>query len=214
MAGMSIGARCYLHLAPLIGWLPGRLAALHRAIWLGLLDSQALNEVTRFQYSSSSGFGAEGHNLAGLWPWEADTIRKYLADCPNVLVAGAGGGREAIALAQLGYNVTAFDFCETLTAACRRHIANAGITARVLDAPPDGLPDDLGVYDGMIAGRGFYHHIPGRGRRIAFLEGCRTHIVPGGPLFLSDFFTPNSRKVDPISGYFASQTLSATSAQP
>jgi hypothetical protein len=162
---------------------------LYRAIRLGLLDSCALNEITRRQYSDPNGFESAEHNLGGLWPWEQDVVRRFFADRVNVLVAGAGGGREAIALVRQGFDVTAFDFCGALTKACRSHLADAGLEARVLDAPPDSLPSELSVYDGIYAGRGFYHHIPGRSRRVAFLKGCRRVTVPGSPFFLSDFFT-------------------------
>ena len=65
----------------------------------------------------------------------------------------------------------------------------ARCSAIVLDAPPDGLPEGLGVYEALFIGRGFYHHIPGRMRRVAFLEACRKCLKIGGPIFLSDFFT-------------------------
>jgi 2-polyprenyl-3-methyl-5-hydroxy-6-metoxy-1,4-benzoquinol methylase len=188
-AGMSQSARYYRRFAACLAWLPGRAGALHRAIWLGLLDSRALNEITRLQYSDPNGFESAEHNFGGLWPWEQDVLRRFFADRVDVLVAGAGGGREAIALARQGCHVTAFDFCSALTTACRSHLAQAGLKSRVLDAPPDTLPSELSVYDGIYAGRGFYHHIPGRSRRVAFLKGCRRVTVPGAPLFLSDFFT-------------------------
>jgi cyclopropane fatty-acyl-phospholipid synthase-like methyltransferase len=124
-----------------------------------------------------------------------------------VLVAGAGGGREAIALARQGCHVTAFDFCQALTRACRRHLAQAGLEARVLDAPPDALPSGLSVYDGIYAGRGFYHHIPGRSRRVAFLQACRRVTVPGAPLFLSDFFTRSTNDRSHAKTFFISNAI-------
>jgi SAM-dependent methyltransferase len=169
--------------------LPSRLLALYRAIRLGSLDSQGLTEITRLHYQRPNGFEAEAHNLSGLWPWESEVVGSYLERRPRLLVAGAGGGREAIALARLGHAVTAFDFCDALVAACRRNMERAGVKGRVLDAPPDRLPPELGIYDGIVAGRGFYHHIPGRARRIAFLRSCHQHLTAGGPLFISDFFT-------------------------
>jgi SAM-dependent methyltransferase len=106
-----------------------------------------------------------------------------------VLVAGAGGGREVIALAQLGHEVTAFDSSPRLADACRRNLELAGYSAVVLDALPSRLPDGLGTFDGVLIGRGVYHHISGRGRRIEFLEGCLAHLSAGSPIIVSDFFT-------------------------
>lgn len=186
-------ARRYLRAAAHLAPLPPRPRAALQALWLGLMDAEALNEVTHLSYSGGTGFDSEEHNLGGLWPWEEEVVRTHLGDCRTILVAGAGGGREAIALSRLGYEVTAFDFCSTLTAACRRHCDQSDPAVRVLDAPPDALPEGLGLYDGVVAGRGFYHHILGRRRRIGFLRGCREHLAAGGPLFLSDFFTRGDR---------------------
>jgi SAM-dependent methyltransferase len=190
----------YLSLLQVFRWptrIPKTLASLiwmagsvWRAIWLGLLDSEELNQVTRAYYMGSSGFEEQDFNVyQGLWPWEASAHDNHLKGYERVLVAGAGGGREVIALARLGHEVTAFDFSTYLTEACRRNLLRAGCSAHVLDAPPNGLPNGLDMYDALWIGRGFYHHIPGRMRRISFLEECRKSLVPGASIFMSDFFT-------------------------
>src|SRR5699024_10154821 len=104
-------------------------------------------------------------------------------------VAGAGGGREVIALARLGYHVTAFDSSPYLTAACRHNLEKAGCTAQILNAPPDQFPRRLDVYDALLIGRGCYHHIPGCRRRIEFLKEGRFWLNSGAPIPLSDFCT-------------------------
>lgn len=170
--------------------------SLWQALWLGLLATDDLNGITWSYYVSKSGFESEDFNIQqGLWSWEADAVRNYFKDCKRVLIAGAGGGREVIALVRLGHEVTAFDFSPYLTTGCRRNLEKAGYSALVLDAPPDGLPEGLGMYDAVLIGRGFYHHIPGRKRRIAFLKACRACLKVGDPIILADFFTrdANSR---------------------
>lgn len=198
MASISKRVRLYRQFIASSGWLPQKPLALLQAVWLGLLDAETLNEVTRSGYADqdAAGFGSEEGNLQGFWPWELDAVQTHFGGCRHVLVAGAGGGREAIALARLGFEVTAFDFCEGLNVACRRNLDKAQLTARVLDAPADRLPDGLGLFDGILVGRGFYHHIPGRNRRVMFLEQCRAHIKADAPLLLSDFFT----RTEPSSG--------------
>lgn len=160
------------------------------ALWLGMLDADTLNEITRVYYMGESGFEAEDFNInQGLWPWEAELIKNHFQGNEHVLVAGAGGGREVIALARLGYRVTAFDFSSHLTEACRLNLDKSGCIARVLEAPPDGIPEGLETHDALLVGRGFYHHIPGRLRRIAFLKACMACLAVGAPVILSDFFT-------------------------
>ena len=199
VAKISRGARLYLAGSRSLSWfrlskpfagLAWRVQALWGAIWLGLLDAERLNEITRFYYMGMSGFDEEEFNIRqGLWSWEATAIRNYLRGHRRVLVAGAGGGREVIALARLGHEVTSFDFSTHLTAACRRNLQKAGCTARVLDAPADKFPDGLDVYDALLIGRGFYHHIPRRKRRVEFLKAGRDRLESGAPILLSDFFT-------------------------
>jgi SAM-dependent methyltransferase len=199
---MKISKRVQLYLlgSRLLGWLSRapkpfskfvwRAQSLWQAIWLGLLDAEGLNEITRFYYMDTSEFEEEEFNIRqGLWPWETKAIRNYLKGRKRVLVAGAGRGREVIALARLGYKVTAFDSSSYLTAACRRNLQKAGCTAQVLDASPDQFPKRLDLYDALLIGRGCYHHIPGRRRRVEFLKEGRFWLNSGAPILLSDFFT-------------------------
>ena len=43
------------------------------------------------------------------------------------------------------------------------------------------------LFDGLIIGRGVYHHIPGRENRVKFLTACRHQIKDDAPFFLGDF---------------------------
>lgn len=191
MAITSRRANLYLRSRQLLAWLPQKPLALVRAVWLGLLDADSLDRITLASYAGqgADGFESKAFNFQGLWPWELDAVQTCFSGCRQILVAGAGGGREVIALARLGFQVTAVDFCTDLTDACRRHLHEAGLVARVLDAPPDRLPEGLDHVDGILVGRGFYHHIPCRARRIAFLRQCREHVRDDAPLLISDFFT-------------------------
>ena len=182
--------RLYITSCKALGWLPAKLLVLHRAVWLGLLDADAMTEITRLDYMGRSGFDDEAWNLnTGLWPWEAVAVQESFAHGARLLVVGAGGGREVIALARQGFQVTACDFSIDLTEACRRNLAKARLAAVVLEMPPNGLPADIGPFDGVLVGRGFYHHIPTTGRRIAFLKACRSVLTDSAPLLLSDFHT-------------------------
>ncbi len=180
--------RIFLALSTRWDWLPQTLRAAHMAIWLGILDEDDLNVVTAGSYDVSSDFGSQSHNLRGFFTEEEKVVRKLFPGTQSLLVAAAGGGREAIALAREGYEVTAFDSSEALTIACRANIIKAGVKATILDASPDSVPKGLGLYDGLLVGRGAYHHIPGRRRRIRFLKKCWAHLTHDAPVFLDDFF--------------------------
>ena len=165
------------------------LRFLWQAVWVGLLDADTLNGITWSHCMRDSAFEAEDFNIRrGVWPWEAAAVQGHFGGHGRVLVAGAGGGREVVAFARLGYDVTAFDFSPYLTAACRRNLEKVGYAARVFDAPPDGLPNTLDHHDALLIGRGFCHHIPGRSRRVAFLRACRGCPDACDPIIHSDFF--------------------------
>lgn len=180
--------RIFLGISNRTDWLPRKLKALHMAVWLGSLDAPDLNDVTGACYGTSSDFGGEKHNLRGFFNGEETVPMRIFPGCRSLLVAAAGGGREAIALAKSGFEITAFDSSEALIKNCRNNVAKAGVEARILHSRPDDIPDDLGIYDGLVVGRGAYHHIPGRRSRIRFLEKCREHLAPNSPVFLNDFF--------------------------
>jgi SAM-dependent methyltransferase len=186
--------RLYRRFQAATSWMPAKPLMLLQAIWLGLLDADALNDITHASYEvdAHEGFAQETFNFQGLWPWEHSAVQSAFRGCRSVLIAGAGGGREPIALALLGFEVTAFDFCAELTFACRRYLEKANLVAHVLDAQSDRVPGGLGRFDAILVGRGFYHHIPNRARRIAFLRQCRRHIRTDAPVLIADFFTRQS----------------------
>jgi len=175
-----------------------RLLFIPRALWLGFFNADQLNEITRYGYEYLSGFEREDFNIQqGLWDWEEKVVQTHLLKCKHILVTGAGGGREVIALARRGISVKGIDFSRNLVNSCIENISKAGVNARVFVCPPEGFPVELAedFFDGIVIGRGFYHHIPERKRRIAFLTDCWSRMENGSPLFLSDFFTrsENSR---------------------
>ena len=157
------------------------------ALWLGVLDRPDLNAITAASYNSDSGFDSEEHNCSGLLPWEDSVIQQYFNGGQALLVAAAGGGREVIALTQQGFDITGFDCDPTLIAACHKHLLKTGCSARLHVAEPDRVPVGLGMYDGVIVGRGAYHHLFGRSTRIHFLSALRQHIGEGAHIFIEDF---------------------------
>ncbi|WP_309601858.1 class I SAM-dependent methyltransferase [Sphingomonas sp.] len=176
--------------------LPGAIRAAYSLAWLRLLDHRDLDDLTMLSYanSSGSGFASEAHNIAGLHAWEEATFREMLLGCLQVLVAGAGGGREMITLARMGHKVTGFDASDDLAEACRANLTTAGVTATMINAGPGAVPDGQGRFDALVIGRGVYHHIPGRAKRIAFLRACATLLIDRAPLIMGDVLTRQEHK--------------------
>jgi 2-polyprenyl-3-methyl-5-hydroxy-6-metoxy-1,4-benzoquinol methylase len=121
---------------------------------------------------------------AYLFPFEEEAVREKFPKPPaRILVGGAGGGREPLALAEMGYEVVAFDPTRPL------------ITALARQAPPNvsALPgsyeemDELfgegERFDAAIVGWGSFSHLRDEETRIATLRSFAR--VTDGPILVS-----------------------------
>jgi SAM-dependent methyltransferase len=117
-----------------------------------------------------------------LFPWEEQVVRERFPPPPGrVLVGGAGGGREALALAELGYEVVAFDPSETLV---RALAGRSGITAF-----PGGY-EQLGAmfgpdesFDAVVLGWGSFSHLRSERDRLETLRAAAR--LTDGPILVS-----------------------------
>jgi hypothetical protein len=172
------------------------LDVLQHALWLGLLDNRHLDEVGRGYFTHSDKYGDEkygetDYNLSGLQRWEKRVVANHYPPGASILIAAAGGGREPIALARMGYQVDAFDSTPMLAQACQRIMGRERLPGKVFVAGPGSVPEDIAnCYDGIVIGWGGYMHIPGRQNRVRFLSALRDRARAGAPLLLSFFCRP------------------------
>ncbi len=185
-----------------INRLPDWAPPLYSAVWMHLLDARDLDQITLSSYATDfgAGFDTAHHNQNGLWPWEEAAFARHIAPASRILVAGAGGGREMIWLARMGHDVVGFDASEDLVEACRVNLAQAGVSARVEWVPAGQVPMPSRTFDAVIVGRGVYHHIARRARRIAFLTALSAHLKPDAPLLLGEFLTRDDAPAKGASG--------------
>lgn len=172
--------------------LVSALQALHQGLWLGLLDNRDLDRLAAYQYGRWPAYCDVDYNASGLRAWEVEAIGAHFAPGGALLVAGAGGGREVVALARMGYTVDGFDCVGSLVESARTTLTRLGVEAGLYEAPPGGVPTGLGRYTGVVVGWGAYMHIPGSAQRVAFLRELRRHVDAGAPLLVS-FFTREGR---------------------
>lgn len=169
----------------------GGLSVLHQGLWLGLMDDAHLVRTTMLHYSKSEMYTDREHNLYGLFDWEQAAIAAHFAGCRKILVGSAGAGREVIALAKAGFEVTAFECNPELARRARELLTQENQALEFLDAPPSGLPKGLsGGFDGAILGWAALSHIPGSAARVQMLKALGGQLRREAPLLVS--FLPRS----------------------
>jgi len=124
----------------------------------------------------------------GLDRQEEHFISHYLKERAKCLVLACGGGREPIALAKLGYQVTGIDasapliekakqYAESVSLPCTFHVGN------ILSL---SLPN--GKYDALFLSQVMYSAIPTKAARIRFLKSLHSFLEREGLLYL-EFYT-------------------------
>lgn len=137
-------------------------------------------------------YAGDAHNLRGLFDWEARVIPRFFPPGGALLVLAAGGGREVLALARLGYRVDGYECHPGLVMAARRLLERERVAARVGLVPRDAAPETGRTFDGVIVGWSAYMLVQGRARRVALLRGLRARVGAGAPILLSFFHREGS----------------------
>lgn len=187
----SLRVRGYIRTRDWVEGLVSVLKAVHQGLWLGLLDRSSQSELTSYYYSSadksarSVDYSDAKFNLQGLWPWETAALDGYFASCQSILVASAGGGREALALSVRFPRIEAFECNPQLFESLKTLARKQDGKIRTFAAMPDSVPSGLGRHDGAVLGWCAYIHILGRLQRVRFLKRLHRHLEPGAPLLLS-----------------------------
>jgi hypothetical protein len=144
-------------------------------------------------FRAASRYRSAEDQQRGLFPFEERALEAYFPTPPaRLLVPGAGGGRELVALAKRGFTMDALEPVGDLVAAARRVVdpAQVRIEERSLQ---EWTAAPSGHYDGVFTGWGMWTHILGFHERIRALEAFR-RACPRGPVLLS--FWSNTRLFD------------------
>ncbi len=155
--------------------------------WLGVLDRKTLQRIDQFYYEERSMYADPDYNRSGLMDWEQQAVQTHFQKCKRLLLIGAGGGREVLALHRLGYEVDAYECHPKLLAAAQRLCQEEGTVATVRFAPRDQAIASNVTYDGAVIGWGAYTLIQGRARRTALLSAVRQQLADDAPLLVSFF---------------------------
>lgn len=179
----------------MVGRVVSGAVTAHQGWWLGLLDDIDLVHASAEYYARNDRYTDEAHNTSGLLPWEVEALERDFPRHGRVLVLGAGGGREVLALEQRGFIVEAFDCHPKLVEYGKHLLRKLGMNARLGLIGENQVPA-IGGFDAAIVGWGAYMHVPGRARRVRFLRDIHKALVPGGAVLLSFFVRQGTGRRD------------------
>lgn len=161
--------------------------------WLGILNQKTMYLIDEYYYDNQKMYRWEEYNKAGFWEWEKKVIDEYFHECTSLLLLGAGGGREVLALSKLGYEVDGCECNPQLVKFANELIEKEELDSRVKLVERDASLDNGKLYDGIIIGWGAYMLIQGREKRIALLKNLRNQMNENSPVLLSFFSQSGNR---------------------
>ena len=206
------GARL-VHSTTLIDRAYRRFDHLRSLLVLAFASESFLEAHCKLAYSAATTYRADSPDFRrGFFLWERQAVRDFFPAPPaRVLLGGAGGGREAYALIEMGYTVVAFDPAPVLAASMREkaRAEYSGLLDAycagyedlpIMPATPDSPPVDLGKlppFDAAILGWSSFSHLILDSARIAALTGFAA--LTRGPLLVS-YFSEQAQLVPVPSG--------------
>lgn len=201
-------------------WQPGRmpdsstpgLKAINRSrvierIYRRLDALRSLAVVAFASEATLDGFNAAAYGTAGrydpdseayvssLYPWEEAAIERHFPPPPaRILVGGAGAGREPFALAELGYEVAAFEPVGRLAEAMAERAAATGAAVASYRGGYRDLPrlQPVGAaraqtlvpgFDAAVIGWGSISHLYTESDRVGALQSMAE--LTNGPILVS-----------------------------
>lgn len=162
------------------------LSGLGDGLLLGALDDDTLSEFDAHFYEAEDRYVDRAYTLQGLWAWEQGFVDEHLTGRRRVLVTGAGGGREVIALSRQGFDVVGEEPNEDMVRFGNALLAEEGHGSRLRVSGRRGLAVEPGErFDAVVIGWGAYTHLPGRALRVQILREAVSVLRPGDPLLCS-----------------------------
>lgn len=132
----------------------------------------------------------------GLDPLENSLLEQVPVNSGQLLVLGVGGGRDAIALARLGFDVTGVDFLDVMVQTAVENAARQGVRLKGVVQEISELEMPENSYDLVWIARLMYSSVPTRKRRVKMLNRFHHALKPGG-YFICTFHCDQGRRFTP-----------------
>lgn len=182
------------------------LSAGFDGVWLGLLSPEALGEIDDGFYRRTRephkgeliSYTDEVYTRRGLHDWEAEALERHFPSSGRIVVTGAGGGREVLALLEAGYDAIGYEPNNALVDAGNRTLVGLGHGKDRLRPMGRTTWPETGPCDAVIVGWGSLMSVPGRIVRVGFLKGAAGSMAPGGPLLVSGWHRGDDERADRV----------------
>jgi hypothetical protein len=174
------------------------LDAAFSGFWLGVMSEKSLDYSDELFYKRNKNYTEDKYNLSGLFDWEKPMIQKHFSNAKTILLIAAGGGREALALSKMGFEVDSYECNPALIEYGNTLFQKNTIDNKIKYLPRNSVPGEIKKYDGIIIGWGAYSHMPGHKRRLSFLEGLYPFMHKETPLMISFLWTSKRSRGDKI----------------
>lgn len=148
-----------------------------------------LAELNRRQYARPDIIGlfsSDDYVDSGLTSSEAAVLERARLRPGTLLDLGAGGGREAVALARMGFRVTCVDYSPVLLERTIAHAERHGLRIETMVRDLDAQDLGAGPFDAAWISSQMYSSIPGGSGRVRLLKRVAAALKPGG-VFLCQF---------------------------
>lgn len=181
---------------------------------LSLASDRLLEKYNDLTYSATDNYRPDSTSFRrGLFDWEAGAVARHFPAAPaRILVGGAGGGREAFALLEKGYEVVAFDPAERLVQAMatapearsgKLHAYRGGYENLPLLRTVGGAEPSMDLRkdppsDAAIVGWSSFSHLRSDRERVETLRQFGS--LTSGPILVSYFGDPATAETPPPAG--------------
>jgi hypothetical protein len=186
-----------------------RAERLARHLPLALFDSRDIEVASIDEHYAEVGRYRDPENqTSGLFPYEQRALERYFPKPPaRLLVPGAGGGRELLALRALGYDVEGFEPVASMVAAAKTALGPEAHRIWRENVQAWVRTQVQHEYDGILTGWTVWTHLVRQADRLDALRAFR-RACPRGPVLLS--FWRTEPVLDPLE---ATETASVSAGR-
>jgi len=142
---------------------------------LQLYRRKAIQELTALEENVRS----------GLTLLEEVLLARHPLTHGKVLVLGCGPGRECLALARRGLQVTGLEREPGMRARAEELARAAGLAIRYVGGEADDFRVEGGPFEAVLIFSGLQNMLLPRARRVAMLRAASAHLAPGGRVFVT-----------------------------